>query len=496
MLFCGLDVGTSGVKAVVFDEKGEIRANCFRAYELALKNDGTRDLMSDQIWEKTKEVLRGAAAECGGDISSVAVSSFGEAFVPIDKDGKALSEVMLFTDRRGEKEFYEAKKATSDDRIAELIGVPPSTMYSLPKILYIKYQRPETYEKTCKFLLIEDFIYYMLCGETYTDYSLAGRTMLFDVNTLKWSEEMMGVFGIDPSMFSTPVCSGTVIGTVSGHIASELGLKGDVKLVMGGHDQPVHAFGAGDVKGQMVCSMGTSECVTPVFDKRLSKELTLKRGLSTEPFVREGRFCTLAFNATSGLLVKWFFDAFEGGEQKYAEYEANAPAGVSRLFVQPYLMGSGTPYLDPNDRYAVIGADIGTTKYEIYKASLEGLCLDQRMNIEYLKEEGMDYDTLICAGGGSRSDLWLQTKANVLQMQVKTLKGKEMGALGCAMLCAIAVGAYSDPAEAAAQMSHTDRVFSPDASLKAAYDEKFALYKSLKKDIEKYNVYASRTNWQ
>ena len=131
-----------------------------------------------------------------------------------------------------------------------------------------------------------------------------------------------------------------------------------------------------------------------------------------------------------------------------------------------------------------------------HKASLEGLCLDQRMNIEYLKEEGMDYDTLICAGGGSRSDLWLQTKANVLQMQVKTLKGKEMGALGCAMLCAIAVGAYSDPAEAAAQMSHTDRVFSPDASLKAAYDEKFALYKSLKKDIEKYNVYASRTNWQ
>ena len=495
MLFCGLDVGTSGVKAVVFDEKGEIKANCFSAYELILKSDGTRDLMSEQIWEKTKEVLRGAGAECGGEISSVAVSSFGEAFVPIDKDGKALCEVILLTDRRGEKEFYEAKQKTSDEQIAELIGVPPSTMYSLPKMLYIKNQRPEVYVKAEKFLLIEDFIYYKLCGETYTDYSLAGRTMLFDINTMSWSREMMDIFGIDERKMSKPICSGTVIGNISPAVASELALSDSVKLVMGGHDQPIHAFGAGDVKGQMVCSMGTSECVTPVFDKRLSAELTLKRGLPTEPFVTEGKFCTLAYNVTSGLLVKWFFDTFEKGEQKYAEYEANAPKGVSRLFVQPYLMGSGTPYHDPKDRYAVIGADIGTSTYEIYKASIEGLCLDQRMNIEYLKEEGMVYDTLICAGGGSKSELWLQTKANVLQMDVKTLKGKEMGALGCAILCAVAMGAYGSAAEAGKEMCHPDKTYTPDTSLKLAYDEKLGLYLELKHDIEKYSEYASRSQW-
>ena len=146
MYFCGLDVGTSGVKAVVFDELGEIRANCFLAYDLELRSDGTRDLMADQIWNKTKKVLSQAVSICP-EVNSLAVSSFGEAFVPVDKTGRELSEVILLTDRRGEKEFYEAKKNTSDERIAELIGVPPSTMYSLPKLLYLKYQRPDVYEK-------------------------------------------------------------------------------------------------------------------------------------------------------------------------------------------------------------------------------------------------------------------------------------------------------------------------------------------------------------
>jgi len=494
MYFCGLDVGTSGVKAVVFDEMGDIKANCFLAYDLELRSDGTRDLLASQIWDKTKSVLKQAAKECPG-ISALAVSSFGEAFVAIDKDGNDLCEVMLLTDRRGEKEFYAAKANTTDERIAELIGVPPSTMYSLPKILYLKEQRSEVYKNAYKLLLIEDFIYYKLSGLTYTDYSLAGRTMLFDINTLSWSKEMMDVFGVDENKFSTPVCAGTIIGEISDGIASELGMDKNLKLVMGGHDQPIHALGAGDVPGQMVCSMGTSECVTPVFDKRLSKEITLKRSLPTEPFVQQGKYCTLAFNVTSGLLVKWFFDTFEKGEQKYAEYEANAPAGVSRLFVQPYLMGSATPYFDPADRYAVIGADLGTTTYEIYKASIEGLCLDQRLNIEYLKEEGMHYNTLICAGGGSKSPLWLQTKANVLQMQVKTLKGKEMGALGCAVLCAVALGVYKDAGEAGNIMCHTDKIYYPDASLKDAYDEKFMLYKDLKNDLKKYSDYASRSNW-
>ena len=163
MFFCGLDVGTSGVKAVVFDELGEIKANCFLAYELELRADGTRDLMADQIWDKTKKVLSQAVSICP-EVSSLAVSSFGEAFVPVDKTGKELSEVILLTDRRGEKEFYAAKTNTSDERIAELIGVPPSTMYSLPKLLYIKHQRPDVYEKAYKFLLIEDYIYFKLSG--------------------------------------------------------------------------------------------------------------------------------------------------------------------------------------------------------------------------------------------------------------------------------------------------------------------------------------------
>lgn len=494
MVFCGLDVGTSGVKAVVFDKQGNILANCFNAYELTFKSDGTRDLPPEEIWQKTQNVLAGARRECGQEIAALAVSSFGEAFIAVDKNGDPLCEVMLFTDRRGESEYYEAMKGIGDEKIAKICGLPPSPMISASKILYLQKQRPEIWEKIDKLLLIEDFIYFKLGGRAYTDYSLACRTMLFDVHRLCWSDELLEKMNVPKSMLSEPVCSGTVVGEVIQPYADKLGLAG-TKLVMGGHDQPVHACGAGREKNAMVCSMGTTECLTPVFDKPLPYEVTLKSSLSTEPFVTPDKYCTIAFNVTAGLLVKWFFDTFEKGEQKYAEYEQNAPKGPTKLFVQPYLMGSGTPYMDNLGRYAVIGADIGTTTYDIYKASLEGLCFDQRLNLEYLRAQGMHHETLIAAGGGSKSELWLQIKADVLQTPVQTLTCKEVGALGCAILCAVALGEYADITEAARAMSEVKSVFMPNADNKAEYDEKFALYETLHADLKKYCAYACKTNW-
>jgi xylulokinase len=496
MFFCGLDVGTSGVKAVVFDEKGNIIATSFYEYVLALKSDGTRELDPLDIWEKTKAVLHDVGTKCK-DISALALSSFGEGFVCVDRAGREISRVMVFTDRRGEDEYFDAMKKSSNEEIAKICGLPPSTTYSISKLLHIKYNLQDVYKRTHKFLLIEDYIYFKLCGEAFTDYSLACRTMLFDVHKKQWSSVLMDKFGFDPERFATPVQSGSIVGGISAAVAQETGLPAGLKLVMGGHDQPVNAMGAGLREKSTVCSMGTSECLTPVFPSPLPYQVTLEASLSSEPFLVDDMYCTLAYNVTSGLAVKWFFDTFTPNERPdghppYAVFEKNAPKTPTRLMVQPYLMGSGTPYMDHRARFAVLGADVGTSRYDIYKAVLEGLCMDQRLNLEIIQNEGIPIDNIVCVGGGSRSDLWLSVKADSMQVAVSTLVCPEAGALGCAILCATAMGVYENAQSAGKEMSRIKKTIDPNPANAAPYDEKFALYKQLHRDLNSYSLYASK----
>ena len=234
-----------------------------------------------------------------------------------------------------------------------------------------------------------------------------------------------------------------------------------------------------------------------MFDSPLPYKVTLDSSLSSEPFLVDDRYCTLAYNVTSGLAVKWFFDTLAPNERTeghppYALFEKNAPKEPTRLMVQPYLMGSGTPYMDHRARFAVLGADVGTTRYDIYKSVLEGLCLDQRLNLEIIQNQGIHIDNIVCVGGGSRSRLWLSVKADSMQAAVSTLTCSEAGALGCAILCAAAVGAYENAQAAAKGMSEIAQTIEPNLGYAALYEEKFALYKKLHGDINQYSLYASK----
>ena len=497
MYFCGLDVGTSGVKAVVMDEKGKIAASSYEGYVLELKSDGTRDLSPGEMWDKTKKVLKDVAAVCK-NISALAVSTFGEAFVLADERGNPLSEVMIYTDRRGEKEYFEAIKSASDKEIAQICGLSLSPVYSLSKILYLKQNRPEIYEKAKYLLLMEDFIYFKLTGEAVTDHSLAHRTMLYDITKRQWSDTLLEKFGVRKDFLSQPVTSGTVVGNILSTVAKEIDLNADMKVVVGGHDQPICAYSTGLRPGSVVCSMGTSECMTPVFEKRIDPKVTISSTFSTEPFLTENKYCTLAYNVTSGILIKWFFDVFAendmAGSKKppYGLFEEKAPKAPTKMLVQPYLMGSGTPYMDHRARFAIIGGDIGATRYDIYKAVIEGLCMDQRLNADILEKQGIRAENIICVGGGSNSRLWLQTKADIMGVPVHTMETTEAGALGCVMICAVALGVYKDSLEAAENMSRLKDIFIPNSEHKKFYDEKFVLYKQLHGDIDIYSKFATK----
>jgi xylulokinase len=491
MLFCGLDVGTTGVKAVVFDEKGNQINGAYRAYAIQVAPDGSRLLRGTELWSKTREAFAEVSAKAGGSLDALCVDTFGEAFVGIDARGDLICDPMLFTDRWGEKEYFEAEKKTSPREIAEICGLPLSPSYSLSKVLYLKEQRPEIYEKTEKLLLIQDFINYMFCGQTGIDYSAACRTMFFDVRSCRWSEKLFDTFGLERRHFSEPRPMGSVLGGLRKSIREELGISGDIKVVIGGHDQPVNAIGAGLRKGYAVCSMGTAECITPLTGGILPADFIASRGIPSEPLWEKGKFCCLAYNSSSGLLVQWLVSKFsDEPEPPIALFDRHVPPNPTKLMVQPYLMGSGTPYMDSGARLAITGMDYGTTKYDMYRAVLEGLVLDQRLNMSVLQEEQVSVDHLIAVGGGSKSRPWLEIKADILEIPVSTLTVKEAGALGCAVLCAAACGVYGGVEEAAREMSRISETIEPNLTHREFYREKFELYRRLHQHLKEESAFA------
>jgi xylulokinase len=493
MLFCGLDVGTTGVKALVFNETGIPVSSAYRAYKIEVLPDGTRLLKAEELWKMTKECFFQAAGGAGDELCAVCAGSFGEAFVALDAEDNIICDPMLFTDHWGEKEYYEAEKKTSAKEIAKICGLPLSPSYSLSKILYLKNERPEIFNRISKILLIQDFISFMLCGECAADYSAAGRTMLFDVRSCLWSDELISRFGLEKNHFSKPEPMGAVTGTLRQELSRELGINAGVKVVVGGHDQTVNAIGAGLKPGNVVNSMGTAECLTPLIQAPLPDDFIIKRGIPLELLWERDKFCCLAYNPSSGLLIQWFASVFGGSNELSPEhFDLNVPESPTAILIQPYLMGSGTPYMDNNARLAFTGIDYGTTRYDMYRAVLEGLVLDQRLNISVLKKQNIAVNGLIAVGGGSKSRPWLQIKADILQLPVSTLKVKEAGALGCAVLCAAACGAYSSIEEAAASMSHSGETIMPNGAHRDFYDEKFELYQKLHDGLKKESAFAAK----
>ena len=484
-------MGTTGVKSLIFDEKGTQLFSAYRTYKIATEADGTRLLKATELWQKTKECFAEVVGHIDGELAAVCADSFGEAFVALDAENHIICDPMLFTDRWGEKEYFEAEKKISAAEIARICGLPLSPSYSLSKILYLREQLPRIYERISRILLIQDFINFMLCGEYAADYSTASRTMFFDVRSCEWSDELISRFGLEKKHFSRPQPMGTILGTLRKDLALELGINGAVKVIIGGHDQPINAIGAGLKPGYVVNSMGTAECITPLTPAVLPEDFITSRGIPSEPLWKKNKFCCLAYNPSSGLLIQWFCSVFsEGQESSPVFFDENVPNKPTRIMVQPYLMGSGTPYMDSKARLVFTGIDYGTTKFDLYRAVLEGLVLDQRLNISILKEQKIAVEELIAVGGGSKSRPWLQLKADILQIPVSTLTVKEAGALGCAVLCAAACGVYGSIEEAAAAMSHIGRTMEPNAAHSNFYEEKFELYKQLHDHVKKESAFA------
>ena len=490
MCLMGLDIGSSGCKATIIDMEGNIKGQAYKEYSLTSPRPGWEEIDPDMVWRSVKEVIVKSLSQCKGEnIKAMSVSSLGEAVIPIDITGDVLYNSIIYIDTRGQEEAEYLKDRLGYEKILGITGASVHPMYSINKIMWLKQHMPEVHDNTWKYLLFADFILFKLGAKPHTDYSLAARTMAFDIINKRWSPEILDFAGVGEDKFGEPVQAGTVVGQISKSAAEELGLPRGMLLVAGGHDQPCAALGAGVVKNDIaVDCLGTTECITPSFDKPVISDTMARSGFACIPHVVKDMYVTYAFSFTSGSLLKWYRDNFghvyreeavKSGINMFELLIEKASEGTSEIFVLPHFAGAATPYMDTASMGAIVGLNINSKAEDIIKAILEGITFEMMVNIEKLAEAGVRVDELRAVGGLAKSERFLQLKANMMGCKVTTLNISEAGTLGVAILAGTACGVYKSIEDAVDKLVKKKKEFYPDAIMHELYREKFKTYKRI-----------------
>lgn len=481
----GIDVGTTGCKIALYDENFNLLDTYYKEYD-AIHKKGQHEIDFNDIKAGIIDILKSALAKY--KISSLGITSFGETFAMLDEDDNILAPSMLYTDPRGIDECKSLCDNIGEDKLTLLTGVKPHPMYSIYKIMWQKNNNPELFKKCKKILLGEDFIVYLLTGNAQIDYSLAARTAAFDIEKKCWIKEIFDAADIDISLMSQPVKTGSIAGTLTAHMKTVLGIDYDITVVNGAHDQVAAMIGSGIFDTtQAMDGTGTVECIPVILKEKPTDLAFYDYGYSVVPYINEWYAC-YALSFTGGATLKWFRDNFaeleaEKAEQEnknvYAELDKMVPQLPTDILVLPHFAGAATPYMDNSSKAAFVGVTLETNKYDIYKALMEGTSYEMLLNFNLLKSFVGEIKTIRATGGGATSDLWLQIKADILNMQIIALDCKEIGAAGTAALTALAEGATDDLMSCVSSMATIRKTFSPNEEKSKIYSQLYKKYANL-----------------
>ncbi|MDI9497567.1 MAG: FGGY-family carbohydrate kinase [Bacillota bacterium] len=486
MISLGLDIGGTGCKCVAFREDGSELSSAYAEYPLP---SGSVTLPPDLLIAAAFEVIAGCSAGLvkKDDIACLTVSSFGESFVAVDRGGRALMDILLYFGHAESRGFSRLFETIGEEPFMRIARIRPDASYSLARMLYTL----ETgHREVWKFLFIASYVVWRLTGEACADVSLACRSLLYDVEGRRWSPELVAACGIAPESLPAVLPSGSIVGTLLPEPAAALGLPAKLPVAIGSHDQIVNALGAGVRRvGDAVVTTGSSECITPLFAS-IPPGLDFQRqNFASVPYLEDRGYVTYAYNISAGLVVRWFRDRFAAhldaeanmrGLSIYDLLNADCPAEPTELMVLPFLQGmGGTPDVEPAATGLIAGLDTRTGLPEIYRAILEALSYEMRFNQEQLGAYGIALDRLYACGGGARSSVWLQIKADVLGCEIIPVRSTETGAMGSAILGLAAVTGRTAFAVAEPFWSYGEP-FEPDPGRQRIYDDKYRQYKRLR----------------
>lgn len=488
MSYLGLDIGTGGCKAVIYDAAGRELAEAFREYPLKHPRPGYAELEPARVMQACYEVINEVNSSTSDPVAAMSISSQGEAFTPVDEHGTILGNAMVSSDTRSK----EIVKAWSDEfgteQLYRITGHTPHTLFSLYKILWIKLYQPEIWRKSRHFLCFEDLFHYRMGLPPKISWPLAGRTMLFDVTRHTWSRPILEAVGLKEEKLALPVPSGEVCGIIPLPTRRKLGFSKPVLLVAGGHDQPVAALGAGVIdKGMCMYATGSVECFCPILEKpSFTKELQQNNLCCYDYTIRE-KYTSVAYSLTGGNILRWMRDqlgqteitqAARTGKNAYSLLLDAMPSTPTGLLVLPYFSPTGTPYFDTSATGAILGLKLTTTKGEITRALLEGVALEMKLNLELMEKSGMAIDTFIATGGGTRHPAWSQLKADVLHKEIRIRNISEAGCFGASLLAQSATERVAVD-ELVRRNTAEAIIIHPDPARAEIYERKFRDYKYL-----------------
>lgn len=499
MNIIGLDIGTTGAKAIVLDPEGKILGSAFKEYEIIYGELHKAEQDAEKIWKITCEVIKKAIRDVKKtSITAISLSVQGDAIIPIDKKFNAIHNAILGMDYRSHQQVEEFKNIFDSKEIFDLTGMRPHPLNSLSKILWFRENFPLKFKDMFKITTYEDYILAKLGGKLFIDYTMASRTMAFDIHSKKWSQYILNKLKINKNIFSEAVGSGVNVGKIKKEVADELGLSQNIHLVTGGHDQTCAALGAGVTKdGIGVISTGSAEVLSTAFFTPITNDIMFKSFYPSYCYLVEDMFFTFSLNHIGGLLLRWYRDNFsnieisEAKRKKINSYEAMITkmpkSEPSKIMFLPHLNGSGTPFNDLHSKGAIIGLTMSTSRHDLVRAILESQSYELKINLNTLMEASIRINRLVAVGGGSKSDIWLQIKSNVLNKPIQTLKNIEAASLGSAILAGYGAGIFNSISEGVDNVVKPDKIFEPEPKISKKYQEMFSIYTKIYPAIREIN---------
>ena len=481
MNFLGIDVGTGGSRVVVIDENGKVTASANAAHaDFASPEIGWAEQSPDDWWRVVvaaiREVLRNVKAE---EIGAIGFSGQMHGSVFLDETDTVIRPALLWCDQRTGKQCAEITEKTGAENLINLVSNPAVTGFALPKLLWLRENEPENWEKVKTVLLPKDYIRLKLSGDKASDVADSSGTLLFDVKRRKWSNEMLDAFEINKNLLPKVYESIDVTGKISKSAAEETGLKEGTLLVAGAGDNASGAIGMGITEaGKTSATIGTSGVIFAVTD---APKLDLKGRIHTLCHAIPARWHNTGVTLAAGLSLKWFRANFGEGKSfdELTDEAAKIPAGADGAIWLPYLMGERTPHLDPNARAAFVGLTASHTRAHLTRAVLEGVAFSLRDSLEIFKESGAEISSVRLGGGGAKSKLWRQIQSDVYGKTVEIIEADEGAAFGAAILAGVGFGHWKTVDEACEKTIRVVEIIEPNQEAFEKLSRNYEAYKML-----------------
>ncbi|MGN0699840.1 MAG: xylulokinase [Oscillospiraceae bacterium] len=488
----GVDIGTSGTKTVLFSEDGTPVASATYEYPLYTPRNGYAEQDPLDWWHASVSGIKDClniSRVPAEEIKGIGLSGQMHGLVMLDAENKPIRKSIIWCDQRTANEVVEITEKVGADRLIDITANPAITGFTAAKIMWVKNNEPENYERCRHILLPKDYIRFMLTGEYATEVSDASGMQLLDIPNRCWSDEVLGKLGIDKALLAKVYESPEITGTITKKAAELTGLKEGTPVVGGAGDNAAAAVGTGVVEdGKAFTTIGSSGVV---FAHTSDIAIDKKGRVHTFCCAVPGCWHVMGVTQSAGLSLKWFRDNLAWAEMETAiamgvdpyylmDKEAGSvPIGANRLLYLPYLNGERTPHLDPNARGVFFGLSTMHKKRDMLRAVMEGVSYSLRDCVDVMREMNINVSDMMACGGGGTSPLWRQMLADLYGCPVKTTLNKEGPALGVALLAAVGAGIYSSVPEACRAVIKPEKIQEPVEENTREYEKVYAMYRRL-----------------